>query len=321
MRFIALAAYLPLFPLTAARLPRRQEEGPIEEEPEPEYKALYDEACNIGFCSIMGATIGGWGGNYTYVHTLAEFTSAVSGSGAGVIIVNATITGIGTPVAIGSGKSIIGNPGSSLTNVPLNLASSRNIILRNHNLTNSPITLTGSRSIWLDHLTLSSPLTISSASDYISISNNLFTGSFTATIDGVHVTITRNHFQNLKSTVAFRNATAHVFNSFFEKIEAGLDVGAGTDLLLEASVFEDVTRPVYSSGGDSGAGKATLLNSYLGEGTSEVPAGEMNADSLPYPYDWYVWDMLVTRERVAKEAGQTLEFEEPLNLPDWDELE
>src|SRR5689334_10940286 len=117
----------------------------------------------------MARTLGGWGGEYIHVHTISEFTSFVAGSGAGVIIVNATITGTGSPVTIGSGKSIIGNPGTALVNVPLQFSSSRNIILRNHNLTNSPVTLSSSRSIWLDHLTLTSPVTVESTSDYITI--------------------------------------------------------------------------------------------------------------------------------------------------------
>ena len=59
-------------------------------------------------------TIGGWGGKYTNVTTLNEFTAAVSASGSGVVVVHGNITGAAgnTRVTVGSTKTILGWPGS-----------------------------------------------------------------------------------------------------------------------------------------------------------------------------------------------------------------
>lgn len=34
----------------------------------------------------------------------------------------------------------------------------------------------------------------------------------------------------------------------------------------------------------------------------------MTVDSLPYPYDWYIWDKDWVRDSVTRQAGPTLQF-------------
>ncbi|KAK0639971.1 pectin lyase fold/virulence factor, partial [Cercophora newfieldiana] len=290
--------------------------------------ATYDEACNIGYCSIMGATIGGWGGNYTTVSTLQEFVVAVAGTQTAVILVNGTLSG-STQVAIGSGKSILGLPGSALHGVSLSLAGSRNVILRNLRITNTTghaISLSSSRSVWVDHCDLStssatsSLLSISHGSDYITVTQNFIHDhpstaiSVSQSSDNVaedegkfHITFIGNHVKNVGTAVSFGTGTGHLFNSYYENATMGINARNGADLLVESSVFEGSTTAIFSS--DSAKpGKVTVVDVVLGEGINTAPKGEMNADSVPYPYDWAVLSSSVVKATVVKEAGAKLHY-------------
>ncbi|KAK3988913.1 pectin lyase fold/virulence factor [Cladorrhinum sp. PSN332] len=162
--------------------------------------ATYDDACNIGFCSVWGATIGGWGSSYTTVRTPDEFAAAVSGTQEGVIIVEGDLVSAeGRVIEIGSSKSIVGNPGScafslllftqkgnSLSGITLQFSGSRNVILRNLRIANSPgnpyaaISLNAARSIWIDHCDISGLqgppylLSIVNGTDYVTVTHNKF---------------------------------------------------------------------------------------------------------------------------------------------------
>jgi pectate lyase len=68
--------------------------------------------CLIRFSS----TTGGNGGATTTVSTLAQFTAAVSGDSAAVVVVTGTITGA-AKVRVGSNKTIIGSNASKYTDV------------------------------------------------------------------------------------------------------------------------------------------------------------------------------------------------------------
>ncbi|KAK4450989.1 pectin lyase fold/virulence factor [Podospora aff. communis PSN243] len=314
-------------------------------------EATYDEACNIGYCSIMGATIGGWGGNYTTVSTIEQFSAAVAGTQTGVVLINGTLAGSGTTqITIGSSKSILGLPGSSLTGLTLHLPTSRNVILRNLRMASPPssssILLTTSRSIWIDHCDFSSSpspspslqtptsplISITNASDYITITNNIFHSSSHPTLalqighsdanaaqdaDKFHITAIGNWFRGVTSGVTFRFGTGHILNTLFDSVKDGINAQIGANLLVESVVFKGVTRGVYSEG-SAEAGKATVVDAVLGGATSTAPRGEMDANSVPYPYDWAVLPSDAVEENVVKVAGAKLRYIEPIN---WGETE
>ncbi|KAK3324847.1 glycosyl hydrolase [Apodospora peruviana] len=292
--------------------------------------ATFDDACNIGFCSINGATIGGWGANYTNVSTVEEFTAVASASGTGVIIVNGAIAG-NAQIPIASSKTIVGTPGSSLAGISLNLIGIGNVIIRNLRISNASaaagdaITIQRSRSIWIDHCEFSSGSRISvvKGSDYVTVTNNLFhdhadsspainVGASDEDVGDdtgkLHLTFARNYFKNVKSAVSFRFGTGHLFNSYYENVEEGINTRMGADVLVEASIFSSALgselKAVFSAG-SSRTGSATLEQVVLGNSSSTAPAGSMRADSVPYPYDWYIWETERVKPAVTRFAGQS----------------
>ncbi|KAK3358168.1 pectate lyase a [Lasiosphaeria hispida] len=322
----ALAAAFPAQNLGSASVLTRQE--PLD-------PATYDDACNIGYCSVNGATIGGWGGNYTTVTTLEEFAAAVSGAEPAVVLVKGALSG-NVRVSVGSSKSILGLPGSSLTGIGLHIKSSGGIILRNLKIAKvlaahgAAITIESSRSIWVDHCDLSSDPTqprdvygtlvsITHGSDYLTVTNNLFHDHGDAVAVGhsdanaaedrgkFHVTLARNYFRNVSSGISFRFGVGHVFSSYYERVESGINTIMGADLLVEASVFEGVGKAIFSAG-SSETGFASIRDVSLGGGTNTAPAGTLTADGLPYPYEWYGWGADVVKKGAVGQAGQTLEF-------------
>jgi pectate lyase len=126
----------------------------------------------------------------------------------------------------------------------------------------------------------------------------------------LHVTLARNFFSDVGSAISFRFGTGHVLNSYFANATDGINTKMGARLLVESSVFEGQGRAVFSEGSIE-AGYATVQGSSLGSSSNTAPPANMTADSLPYPYDWYIWDKSQVRDSVTRQAGQTLEFLEP----------
>ncbi|KAK4651124.1 hypothetical protein QC762_611500 [Podospora pseudocomata] len=298
---------------------------------EEQEEATYDDACNIGYCSVFGATIGGWGAEHNFVKTVDEFTAAVAGTEVGVVIVGAAIEAEGIQVAVGSSKTIIGAPGSSLSGIGLLLKDSRNVIIRNLVISNTKtdaITIQNGRSIWLDHLDISASggklLGITSGSDYISVSHNKFHGFSHASDSAVaighpdssaledndkfHITFARNHFVNVTNALSFRSGTGHIFNSFYEKPHRGLDIGGGGKVLVEKSVFDGIGtgNAVFSS---DGRGYATIKDVVVvGAYGSFPPEADLSEENVAYPYDWFIYETAKVKDVASRWAGQTLKF-------------
>ncbi|KAK4662434.1 hypothetical protein QC763_611500 [Podospora pseudopauciseta] len=298
---------------------------------EEQEEATYDDACNIGYCSVFGATIGGWGAEHNFVKTVDEFTAAMAGTEVGVVIVGAAIEAEGIQVAVGSSKTIIGAPGSSLSGISLLLKDSRNVIIRNLVISNTKtdaITIQNGRSIWLDHLDISASggklLGITSGSDYISVSHNKFHGfshAFDSAVaighpdssalednDKFHITFARNHFVNVTNALSFRSGTGHIFNSFYEKPQRGLDIGSGGKVLVEKSVFDGIGtgNAVFSS---DGRGYATIKDVVVvGAYGSFPPEADLSEENVTYPYDWFIYETAKVKDVASRWAGQTLKF-------------
>jgi len=114
----------------------------------------------------------------------------------------------------------------------------------------------------------------------------------------------------VKSAISFRFGTGHILNSIISSASEGINTLLGADLLIESSIFENVPRAIFSSAAtETEKGRATIQSVLVGEGTSDAPPGNMTVDSLPYPYEWYVWDFYKVRENMAR-VGPTLHFRE-----------
>ncbi|KAK4159898.1 pectin lyase fold/virulence factor [Cladorrhinum sp. PSN259] len=301
--------------------------------------ATYDEACNIGFCSVWGATIGGWGATYTTVRTADEFASAVSGKQEGVIIVEGNITSAEPrTIEVGSSKSIVGAPESSLSGISLLLSGSGNVILRNLKLVDPApgyfaISLNAARSVWVDHCDLSGDevpylLSIINGTDYVTVTHNKFyshvsqpfpavnVGHVGENVDNakqkLHITFARNYFSGVQKAIDFRYGTGHIFNSYFENLTQGVDITDAGQVFIEGSVFDGIgiNKAVYSSHED---GFVTIKDSVFAGGQYGQPdgvkQGSLDHESIGYPYDWFLWEGTSgVKEGVKRWAGQSLEF-------------
>lgn len=162
-------------------------------------------------------------------------------------------------------------------------------------------------------------LSITRGSDFLTVTATLFQNHSQAVRVGdsdansaenenkLHVTFARNSFRNVDSAITFRFGTGHIFNTYFKNVTNGINTRMGAELLIESSVFEGQGRAVFSEGSIE-AGYATVRDVVLGSGSSTALAGSMTADSVPYPYDWYIWKTESVEELVARQAGQTLQF-------------
>lgn len=111
-------------------------------------------------------TTGGLGANATTVTTLAELSAAVSETNPlpAIVFIKGAITGA-TKVRVGSNKSIIGLPGSSLRGIGFIIRHQKNVIIRNlvsshvvASLAEDAVKIDSSTNIWIDHCEFSSAL-------------------------------------------------------------------------------------------------------------------------------------------------------------------
>lgn len=220
---------------------------------------------------------------------------------------------------------------TALSGISLLLKDSRNVIVRNLVISNTKtdaITIQNGRSIWLDHLDISASggklLGITSGSDYISVSHNKFHGFSHASDSAVaighphssaledndkfHITFARNHFVNVTNALSFRSGTGHIFNSFYEKPQRGLDIGSGGKVLVEKSVFDGIGtgNAVFSS---DGRGYATIKDVVVvGAYGSFPPEADLSEENVAYPYDWFIYETAKVKDVASRWAGQTLKF-------------
>jgi len=139
----------------------------------------------------------------------------------------------------------------------------------------------------------------------------------------LHVTFVGNYFKGVSTAVEYRFGTGHLFNSLYEGVQRGVNTLMGAEVLVESSVFDGAKDAVLSTSesegsGSGGTGRATLVDVVLGGAGSTAPKGEMNAESVPYPYDWYVLPSDAVRESVERGSGARLHYIEPIK---WGEEE
>ena len=227
---------------------------------------------------------------------------------------------------------------TALTGIGLHLNASRNVIIRNLRISGvtapqgDAIAIENARGIWVDHCDLSSDpseagdgyslISVTHGSDSVTLTNNVFHDHVAEAVrvghaddnaqqdaGKLHVSMVRNYFRGVKSAMSIRFGTGHVLNSYFANVSSAIDTRMSADVLVESSVFEGTGQAIRSSGGTtSEMGFATVKDSSLGGGSNTATAGTMTADSLPYPYDWYIWETDTVKERVVKQTGPILKF-------------
>lgn len=206
----------------------------------------------------------------------------------------------------------------------------KNIIIRNLKISKvlaengDAIGVQYSTNVWLDHLDVSSDLShdkdyydglidLTHAADYITISNTYFHDHWKASLVGhsdnnggedkghLRVTYANNYWKNINSrTPSLRFGTGHVFNSYFEAVNDGVNTRQGAQVLVENNVFSGSSKPLYSTD----AGYAVAKNNDFGGASNTALAGTLN--SVPYSYSLISTSSV--KSSVVGSAGATLSF-------------
>ncbi|PBP21097.1 putative pectate lyase A [Diplocarpon rosae] len=259
-----------------------------------------------------------------------QLVAAVAGDAKKIVYLAGPITGART-VEIGSNTSLLGkNSKAVLTGIGLRIKNRQNVIVRNIGLskvltkTGDAVFIWGSTNVWIDHVDLSSELgkadslydgliDINHAADLITISNSRFHDHTKVCLIGhadnnkaedsghLRVTYHDNLFENLRTrTPSIRYGTAHVFNNYYKNVELAVNTRLNAQVLVEANVFEGVSKPIYSTD----AGYAVAVDNALGTGANTAPKGSLT--SVPYKYTKK--PVSAVKGAVIGSAGMTLSF-------------
>ncbi|KAJ9626899.1 hypothetical protein H2203_003355 [Taxawa tesnikishii (nom. ined.)] len=286
----------------------------------------------VGYASQNGGTTGGQGGSTTTVSSLAQFTAAVTKDDtARVIVVSGTITGA-AKVYVGSNKSIIGADSSAkLVGVGLYINKQKNVIVRNLAISKvlaengDAIGIQASSNVWVDHCDLSSDrdhdkdyydglCDVTHASEWVTVSNSYIHDHWKASLVGhsdnngdedkghLRVTYANNYWSNINSRApSLRFGTGHIYNSYYDTLDTGINTRMGAQLLVESNVFAAVTDPLESADSDT-AGYAVSRDNDFGGGVNSAPAGTLTA----VPYEYTLLGSANVKAAVVGTAGNTL---------------
>jgi len=302
----------------------------VEERSNIVKRAAITDVATIGYATLNGGTSGGKGGATVTVSTLAQFTAAVAGTNPSIVVVTGTISGA-AQVRVGSNKSIIGkNSSAKLVGIGLYINKSKNVIVRNLTIqkvlaeNGDAIGIQASSNVWVDHVDVSSDrdhdkdyydglIDVTHASDYVSVTYSYIHDHWKADLvghsddngseDKGHLIVTEayNYWNNINSrTPSFRFGTGHIFNSYFNAVNDGINTRDGAQLLVESNQFVGSDKPLYST--DSGY--AVSVDNDFGGKTNAALAGTLK--SVPYSYTKV--GSANVKAAVVGVAGATLSF-------------
>ena len=291
--------------------------------------ASLTDVATVGYATLNGGTTGGKGGSTTTVSSFAQFTAAVTGDDAKVVVVSGAIASTGN-VKIGSNKSIIGKSSAAkLSGFTLTVKDVKNVIIRNLAISKviggDAVAIQAASNVWIDHLDLSSDrdhdkdyydglLDITHAVDYVTVTNSYLHDHWKASLvghsdsngaeDTGHLTVTysRNYFQNLNSRgPSYRFGTGHIYNNYYDTVSDGINTRQGAQLLVQNNVFVSSKKALYSTDG----GFAVATGNDFGDSANTADVGTLT--KAPYT----VTDLIAAtavKAAVVGIAGNTLSF-------------
>ncbi|CZR60293.1 probable pectate lyase A [Phialocephala subalpina] len=285
----------------------------------------------IGYASQNGGTTGGAGGTTTTVSTYAQFTAAVSGSDAKVVVVSGPITKTADQVKVGSNTSIIGASSSVVfTGFGLLVKSATNVIIRNIGVAKvlaangDAIGVQKSTNVWIDHVDVSSDqdhdkdyydglIDLTHAADFVTVSNSYIHDHWKASLVGhsdsnsaedtghLRVTYHNNYWNNIHSRgPSLRFGTGHIFNNYYNEVVDGINTRDGAQVLVESNTFVGSTSPLYSTDD----GYAVANDNDFGDGSNDALAGALTT----VPYEYTLLGSAAVKVAVVGTAGNTLTF-------------
>jgi pectate lyase len=265
------------------------------------------------------------------VSTYAQFTAAVAGTAAKVVVVSGPISTAASQVKVGSNTSIIGKDSSVVfTGFGLLVKSGENVIIRNIAIkevlaeNGDAIGVQKSNNVWIDHVDVSSNrdhdkdyydglIDLTHAADFVTISNSYIHDHWKASLVGhsdsnsaedtgfLHVTYANNYWSNINSRgPSIRFGTGHIFNSYFDNVSDGINTRQGAQVLVESNTFVSASKPLYSTD----AGYAVSVDNDFGSASNTALEGTLT--SVPYSYTKL--GSAAVKAAVVGTAGVTLTF-------------
>lgn len=126
---------------------------------------------------------------------------------------------------------------------------------------------------------------------YVTVSNTFIHDHWKASLIGhsdsngdedtghLHVTENNNYWYNVNSRgPSIRFGTGHIYNSYFEEVNDGINTRDGVQVLVESSTFVGCDKPLYSTDD----GYAVAKDNDFGDCENTAEAGSLT--SVPYKY-------------------------------------
>ncbi|EEA23532.1 hypothetical protein TMatcc_002411 [Talaromyces marneffei ATCC 18224] len=283
-----------------------------------------------GYASLNGGTTGGASGTTTTVSSYAALATAVTGNDKKVIFVSGTITQTADQIRPGNNTSIIGkNSSAKLVNFGILVKEASNVIIRNLGIckvlanNGDAIGVQYSNNVWIDHVDVSSDrdhdkdyydglIDLTHAADFITVSNSYIHDHWKPSLIGhsdsngaqdtghLHVTQNNNYWHNNSRTPSIRFGTGHIYNSYFDQVNDGVNTHDGAQVLVQSNIFVNSSQPLYST--DDGYAVAT--DNDFGGASNKAEAGTLK--SVPYSYS--LLGSMNVKASIVGTAGQTLSF-------------
>ncbi|WP_416900567.1 pectate lyase family protein [Micromonospora echinospora] len=258
----------------------------------------------VGWATQNGGTTGGGSAPTTTVSNASALSSAVGSSSAAVVRVSGTISCSGM-IRVRSNKTILGNPGATISGCGFTVNGNSNVIIRNLTFRgwgDDAINVEQSaKNLWIDHNTFTGgsdgAVDIKRGSDFITVSWNRVYGhdksmllghsDDNASQDRGHLRVTYHHnwfdgSNQRHPRVRFGNPV-HVYNNYYYN-NGGYGVASTEDagVLVEGNYFENVDDPYHLGEGSSGPGTLVARNNHFVNSGSGQAGGSVA--SIPYAY-------------------------------------
>jgi pectate lyase len=151
------------------------------------------------------------------------------------------------------------------------------------------------------------------AADFITVSNSYIHDHWKADLIGhsdnngaedtghLRIIENNNYWKNINSrTPSIRFGTGHIYNSYFDAVNDGINTRDGAQVLVESNVFVGSDKPLYST--DSGY--AVSKDNDFGSASNKALAGTLNS----VLYNYSLLGSGNVKNAVVGVAGNTLNF-------------
>ena len=299
-----------------------------------------DQEEAFGWASQNGGTQGGKGGPVDTVTSLSTLNAGLKAAGPHIFFLKGSVTG---DVVLGSDKTLIGFPGSSIKGSIIGKGV-KNVIIRNLTVSLPPcgtnydsckagadaVHFEGSSNVWAGHLDVSDGqdgnFDITHVCDYFTISwvkfyytypnphnrSNLFGSDDSLAPDIGHYKTTFQYdwwWKGIGSRMPrTRYGDVHIVNNLTTSTEADycITVGGYARVLIEDNVFIGVKDPILDGGG-KGLERNNLYQNTTGNKTT-------SGGAFTPPYTLTITPVAQVESKVRAGAGATLKWSGPTGI-------